>query len=404
MILNVHALGRRQDCASTIELRGVEPHAHIGDKSAEHQHEVRRFHVFAHVFVAAHGAAINADVERMVFGNRAFAQKIGSDGNVHSLGHSHDQASHAITGQFDSGENYRFLCCANQGERFFECRFERVWIRFLRRGERESGYRNFAINNVVWHFNVNRAFVPQTCLNATDDLRSGALLIEQHRARYGHFIVNAALRFERFNLVMKKRIFFPIFASRSAAYNHNRRFLGIRAGDGIQNIESAHAVSHANQTDPVDARISVGGETRRRLMRHRDALDFRFLEPGKCRQREIAQEFRSCGEHRAGRDIRREIAQAALLREMIRRARAAFFLPKFSDATALAPIAMARRSWQLLTTRGPRFVDELIWRLIVTFPSSNDDDDACLFHCRHHTQELPSTRLGRVDRHLQCQG
>ena len=169
-----------------------------------------------------------------------------------------------------------------------ECRLERVRIGFFRRGGRDSRYRNFAINNVVRHFDVNRTFVTQTCLDATHNLRSGALLIEQHRARNGHFIVNAALRFESFNLVMKERIFFAIFASGSAAHNDNRRFLGIRAGNGVENIESAHAVSHTNQTDPVDARISVGGETCRRLVRHRDALDFRFLEPGECRQREIA--------------------------------------------------------------------------------------------------------------------
>ena len=150
------------------------------------------------------------------------------------------------------------------------------------------GYRNLAINHVVGHFDVNRTFVPQTCLNATDNLRSGALLIEQHRTRHRDFIVDAALRFESFNLVMKKRIFFAIFAAGRAAHNHNGRLLGVCARNRVHNIESAYAVGHANQTDAINARISVGGETRGGLVCHRNAPDFRFLEPGKCRQNEVA--------------------------------------------------------------------------------------------------------------------
>ena len=42
-----------------------------------------RLHILSNMFVAAHCAAINADVERMVFGNRALAQEIGGNRNVH---------------------------------------------------------------------------------------------------------------------------------------------------------------------------------------------------------------------------------------------------------------------------------------------------------------------------------
>src|SRR5512132_416895 len=110
----------------------------------------------------------------------------------------------------------------------------------------DSGYRNFTINNGVWNFDINRTFVAQTCLNATNDLRSGALLIEQDRARNRDFVVNAALRFESFDLVMKERILFTIFSSRRTAHNDNGRFLGVRTGDRIQNIEAAHTVSHTD--------------------------------------------------------------------------------------------------------------------------------------------------------------
>ena len=73
MILNVHTFGCRQNCAATFQFGSVKAHAHIGDKSAEHQYQVGGFDVLPNVFVAAHGAAVNANVQRMVFGNRALA-------------------------------------------------------------------------------------------------------------------------------------------------------------------------------------------------------------------------------------------------------------------------------------------------------------------------------------------
>ena len=126
----------------------------------------------------------------------------------------------------------------------------------------DSGYRNFAIDHVVRHFDVNRTLVAQTRLDATNNFGSSALFIEQHRACDGDLVVNAALRLERFHLVMKERIFLAIFAPGSAAHHHHRRFFRICAGNRIQNIESADAIGHANQTDPVDARISISGKTR----------------------------------------------------------------------------------------------------------------------------------------------
>src|SRR5262245_30702345 len=87
---------------------------------------------------------------------------------------------------------------------------------------------------------------------------------------------------------MKERIFFPIFPTWSAADNHDRRFFGVGACDRIQDIESAHAVRDATKTDAVNPEKSISGKPRGRLVRHRNVLDLRFLQPRKCRQREIA--------------------------------------------------------------------------------------------------------------------
>src|SRR6266536_1203051 len=96
MILNSHALGRRKNCASSVELRCVKTHAHVGNESPEHEYEVGRFDVLPNVFVASHGPATPTEIKRMVFRNCAFAQKISGNRNVHSFRHSHYQTSGAI--------------------------------------------------------------------------------------------------------------------------------------------------------------------------------------------------------------------------------------------------------------------------------------------------------------------
>src|SRR6266508_4547536 len=137
--------------------------------------------------------------------------------------------SSAITGELDSGEDNWLLRCANQRERFAECRFERVRIGLFRLSEMDSRNRNFAVNDVMRDLDVNRTLVAQTRFDAADNLRSRALFIEENRARNRDFVVNAALCLESFDLVMKKRIFFAIFPSGRAADNDNRRFLSISA-------------------------------------------------------------------------------------------------------------------------------------------------------------------------------
>ena len=73
MVLHVDSLSCGQDRSASVELGGVKAHAHVGDESAEHEHEIGGFDVFANMLVAAHGTAVNAEVKRMIFGNRALA-------------------------------------------------------------------------------------------------------------------------------------------------------------------------------------------------------------------------------------------------------------------------------------------------------------------------------------------
>ena len=155
-------------------------------------------------------------------------------------------------------------------------------------GVERSRRGNFAIHHVVRHFDVNRPLVPQTGLDAADDFGGGALFIEQHRAGDGDFIIDAALRLEGLHFVMKQGILFAIFSPRRAADDDNGRFFRVGAGDCVEDVEPAHAISDADQPDAVDARVGVGGEAGAGFVRHRDALDFGFFEPGKGGQGKIA--------------------------------------------------------------------------------------------------------------------
>src|SRR5438045_1002132 len=77
VITDVDAFGGGKNRPLPIELRGVKAHAHIGDEGAEHENEVGGFDVTAHLFVAAHRAAVNAEIKRMIFRDRTFTKEIG---------------------------------------------------------------------------------------------------------------------------------------------------------------------------------------------------------------------------------------------------------------------------------------------------------------------------------------
>jgi hypothetical protein len=85
MILHADSFGRGEHGSPAIEPGGVKTHAHVGDEIAEHEHKIGGFDVLAHVVVAAQGAAINAEVKRMIFPHRALAQQVGRDRDVEAF-------------------------------------------------------------------------------------------------------------------------------------------------------------------------------------------------------------------------------------------------------------------------------------------------------------------------------
>ena len=88
-----------------IELGGVDAHVHVGDEGAEHEDAVGGFDIVADGGVAGHGAAVDAEVERMVFGDGGFGEQIGGDGDVECFGELEGEIGEAKAVEFDAGED-----------------------------------------------------------------------------------------------------------------------------------------------------------------------------------------------------------------------------------------------------------------------------------------------------------
>ena len=106
------------------------------------------------------------------------------------------------------------------------------------------------------------------------NLGRGGLFVEKNCRGDGDFIVHALLRLEGFHLVMQQRVLLPVLHARPAGDDDDRALFRVRAGDGVEDVQAADAVGHADQADAVEARIRVGGEAGAGLVGHGDRLDF----------------------------------------------------------------------------------------------------------------------------------
>ena len=95
--------------AFAVELGGVDAHGHVGDEGAEHEDAVGGFDVIAAVLVGGHGAAVDAQVEGMVFGDDGFAEEVGGDGDVERLGELDRGLDEVVAVEFDAGEDDGFF-------------------------------------------------------------------------------------------------------------------------------------------------------------------------------------------------------------------------------------------------------------------------------------------------------
>ena len=171
------------------------------------------------------------------------------------------------------------------------------------------------IHHVVRHLDIDRPLMPQARLHATDDFLGRALLVQQDRGGNGHFVIHPPLRVERLYLVMQQRIFLPILSAWRPADDHHRRFLRVRAGNRIHDVQPADAIGHADQPNAVDPAVRIGGEPGARLVAHRDRLNFRAIEPRERRQREISRHAEAVTNPVAMKIVEQKLAQRHISRK-----------------------------------------------------------------------------------------
>ena len=88
MVADAKLFARGVDAVGQIQLGRVDAEVDIGHECAEHQDAVAGFDVFGD-FVAAEGTFVEAHVERMGFGDDAFAEHRGGHRYAGRLGEPH---------------------------------------------------------------------------------------------------------------------------------------------------------------------------------------------------------------------------------------------------------------------------------------------------------------------------
>ncbi len=128
--------------------------------------------------------------------------------------------------------------------------FEILGITFGGRGDSRRRMSDGHIDNVVRDLDVAGAALSLHGADDADDLVGGGLRIEQHGRGAGHFIINALLRVEGADLVMKERIVLAVAGRGSAGDDDHAALFRISAGDGIEHVQPADAVGDGGQAQP----------------------------------------------------------------------------------------------------------------------------------------------------------
>ena len=208
VVADVDGFGGGQDGAASVELGGVDSHGHVGDEGAEHEDAIGGFDVLADGRVAGHCAAVDAEVEGMIFGDGAFAEEVGGDGDVGALGELECEIGDAEAVELDAGEEDGFFGCVDHLQRFIEGGGEGIGIRRVRRRGVDIGNVDDFIDGIERDFDVDGAFVFQAGIDTADDFLGGAVRVEENCRGDSDFVVDAALGVEGFDLVVDEGILF----------------------------------------------------------------------------------------------------------------------------------------------------------------------------------------------------
>ncbi|OIQ74719.1 hypothetical protein GALL_436210 [mine drainage metagenome] len=162
--------------------------------------------------------------------------------------------------------------------------------------------------HVARHFEVDRARFAQCTVEHPCDLLRRATHIVEPRLVCGQLGHHPPLRIERLHLVVQQQPAGGLVRGRRARQHDQRHAFGVGAGQRVDQVEGAGAVSHRGHAQPAaQPRRGVGGEADRRFVRQRvqrqDAGAFDFTEQ---RQREVA----GNAEHFGGAPAAKRLEQA----------------------------------------------------------------------------------------------
>lgn len=285
---DVDGFGGGEDGGFLFEACGEEAEVHVGDEGAEHEDAVGGFDVFADVGVGGHGTGVDAEVEGVVFGDGAFGEEVGGDGDVEAFGEFEDDVGEVVAVEFDAGEEDGFFGGCDHAGGFGDGGGEGSG------GGGTDGFfgwdvdGDFTVDHVVGDFDVDGSFVAEAGADAADDFGAGAFFIEEDGGGDGDFFVDLALGVEGFDLVVEEHVLFAVFFAGCAGEDDDGALFGVGAGDGVEDVEAADAVGDGDEAESAEACVRVGCEPGGGFVGHGDGLDGAFIEPGEGGESEVA--------------------------------------------------------------------------------------------------------------------
>ncbi len=262
VVFDEHFARHADDQVVFVDAIGGHAQARVADELAEQQQAIRRLDDLAQR-LRADAAEIRADELRMAGRKHAAPEKRRRHRNLQTLGELEHLLRQMKPVHLDADDQHRILRGRQPADdllrRFFDGALVDAQLDLLDARERAD----VGEHHVARHFEIDRPLELERHLDGLANLRRGRARIVEHRAELGDFLINLELRVVRLHLVMHLHAEALLRFARAAGDDDQRRFFGVRARDGVEQIEAAGAVR-----DDADAE-AVGDARRRRRRRTR---------------------------------------------------------------------------------------------------------------------------------------
>ena len=247
------------NAAAGIELGGVHAQVDVGHEGAEDDDAVALLDELGNL-LAAHAAFVDADEQRMPLADDALVLHGGGHGDARPLGQRQQPVLQAETMDFHPGEDHRPPRGGDPPHGFGHRLGEHLGIAGGLLDVPHVGSGRHGKDHVAGQLDVARPPITQHGGQDAVDLAEGDLRIVQHGVGDAEAVEDLGLGAEILDLVVQEGIVEALPQAGRPADDHDRRLLGIGAGDRIAEAQPTYAIGHADGADAVDARVGVGGE------------------------------------------------------------------------------------------------------------------------------------------------